>query len=139
MGFIALFGLAVKNGILLVSFVNELRQQGMEMEEAVYKGALIRVRPVLMTAVIAAAGLLPAAFSNEIGSQTQKPFAIVIIGGLISCTFLTLYVLPALYISFAPKPGKDKGKDQPKEEPVPAALPNVTSQATETSATEAKP
>jgi cobalt-zinc-cadmium resistance protein CzcA len=112
-GFIALFGLAVKNGILLVSFVNELRQEGMEINEAVYKGALIRVRPVLMTAVIATAGLLPAAFSNEIGSQTQKPFAIVIIGGLISCTFLTLYVLPALYISFAPKPGKTQGNNEP--------------------------
>jgi heavy metal efflux system protein len=104
-GFIALFGLAVKNGILLVSFVNELRQEGAGLAEAVYKGALIRMRPVLMTAVIAAAGLLPAAFSTEIGSQSQRPFAIVIIGGLISCTFLTLFVLPALYMLFAPKPG----------------------------------
>jgi cobalt-zinc-cadmium resistance protein CzcA len=102
-GFIALFGLAVKNGILLVSFVNELRQEGLPIEEAVYKGALIRMRPVLMTAVIAAAGLLPAALSNEIGSQTQKPFAIVIIGGLVSCTLLTLYVLPILYIKFQPR------------------------------------
>ncbi|MCC7528791.1 MAG: efflux RND transporter permease subunit [Candidatus Melainabacteria bacterium] len=102
-GFIALFGLAVKNGILLVSFVNELRQEGLPIEEAVYKGAMIRLRPVLMTAVIAAAGLLPAALSNEIGSQTQKPFAIVIIGGLVSCTLLTLYVLPVLYIKFQPR------------------------------------
>lgn len=102
-GFIALFGLAVKNGILLVSFVNELRQEGLPIEEAVYKGSLIRLRPVLMTAVIAAAGLLPAALSNEIGSQTQKPFAIVIIGGLVSCTLLTLYVLPVLYIKFQPR------------------------------------
>lgn len=111
-GFIALFGLAVKNGILLVSFVNELRQGGMAIEEAVYEGALIRMRPVLMTAVIAAAGLLPAALSNEIGSQTQKPFAIVIIGGLISCTFLTLYVLPALYMKFSPRPAR---QDRPKD------------------------
>jgi cobalt-zinc-cadmium resistance protein CzcA len=92
----------------------------MEIREAVFKGALIRVRPVLMTAVIATAGLIPAALSNEIGSQTQKPFAIVIIGGLISCTFLTLYVLPALYITFAPKPSRGS-----KEE-LPPALPNIT-------------
>lgn len=133
-GFIALFGLAVKNGILLVSFVNELRQQGMEMSEAVFKGALIRVRPVLMTAVIAMAGLLPAAFSNEIGSQTQRPFAIVIIGGLISCTFLTLYVLPALYISLAPRPGKAS------EGQAPPALPSIsTDSKLEEEATEATP
>ncbi|HEY9786900.1 MAG TPA: CusA/CzcA family heavy metal efflux RND transporter [Candidatus Obscuribacterales bacterium] len=105
-GFIALFGLAVKNGILMVSFVNELRLEGRPLKRAIHEGALIRLRPVLMTAVIAAAGLLPAALSNEIGSQTQKPFAIVIIGGLVSCTFLTLYVLPALYMKFAPRTGK---------------------------------
>jgi len=105
-GLIALFGLAVKNGILLVSFVNELRHQGMSINDAVYHGSITRMRPVLMTATIAAVGLLPAALSNEIGSQTQKPFAIVIIGGLMSCTLLTLYVLPALYLKFRPSPGR---------------------------------
>jgi cobalt-zinc-cadmium resistance protein CzcA len=110
-GLIALFGLAVKNGILLVSFVNELRHEGLSVQDAVYRGSLTRMRPVLMTATIAAMGLLPAALSNEIGSQTQKPFAIVIIGGLISCTLLTLYVLPALYMRFSPSPGK--GSRQP--------------------------
>jgi cobalt-zinc-cadmium resistance protein CzcA len=105
-GFIALFGLAVKNGILLVSFVNELRHEGLSLPRAVYRGAVTRLRPVLMTATIAAVGLLPAALSNEIGAQTQKPFAIVIIGGLISCTFLTLYVLPAIYLRFSPSPGR---------------------------------
>lgn len=105
-GLIALFGLAVKNGILLVSFVNEMRHEGYSIEDAIYQGSLTRMRPVLMTATIAAMGLLPAALSNEIGSQTQKPFAIVIIGGLISCTLLTLYVLPALYLKFGPSPGK---------------------------------
>lgn len=109
-GFIALFGLAVKNGILLVSFVNELRHEGMQIKEAVYEGAITRMRPVLMTATIAAMGLLPAALSNEIGSQTQKPFAIVIIGGLISCTLLSLYVLPAIYLIFAPSPGRNRVK-----------------------------
>lgn len=105
-GLIALFGLAVKNGILMVSFVSELRHEGLSIEKAVYQGALTRMRPVLMTATIAAAGLLPAALSTEIGAQTQRPFAIVIIGGLISCTLLTLYVLPALYLRFAPSPGR---------------------------------
>ncbi|MBX9687552.1 MAG: CusA/CzcA family heavy metal efflux RND transporter [Candidatus Obscuribacterales bacterium] len=111
-GLIALFGLAVKNGILLVSFVNELRHEGLSVPDAVFQGSLTRLRPVLMTATIAAAGLLPAALSNEIGSQTQKPFAIVIIGGLLSCTMLSLYVLPALYLRFSPSPGR---KTQPKE------------------------
>ncbi len=102
-GLICLFGLAVKNGILMVSFINELRQEGFALRDAVFQGALIRMRPVLMTATIAAVGLLPAALSNEIGAQTQRPFAIVIIGGLISCTALTLYVLPALYLWVAPR------------------------------------
>lgn len=109
-GLIALFGLAVKNGILLVSFVNELRHEGLTVRDAVYQGSLTRMRPVLMTAVIAAVGLLPAALSNEIGSQSQRPFAIVIIGGLISCTILSLYVLPALYLKFSPSPGR-RGRD----------------------------
>lgn len=107
-GFICLFGLAVQNSILLVSFINELRQEGHSLYSAVYEGAQIRMRPVLMTATIAAVGLLPAAMSNEIGAQTQKPFAIVIIGGLITSTILTLYVLPALYLWLAPRPKAKK-------------------------------
>jgi len=107
-GLIALFGVAVQNGILLVFFVNELRHEGLSVPEAVYKGALTRMRPVLMTATLAAVGLLPAALSTEIGSQTQRPFAIVIIGGLMSSTILTLLVLPAIYQRFAPHPGKRK-------------------------------
>lgn len=105
-GLIALFGVAVQNGILLIFFVNDLRNAGLSVTEAVYKGALTRMRPVLMTATLAGVGLLPAALSTEIGSQTQKPFAIVIIGGLISSTILTLLVLPAVYQKFAPNPGK---------------------------------
>ncbi|MCA9801003.1 MAG: efflux RND transporter permease subunit, partial [Cyanobacteria bacterium HKST-UBA02] len=105
-GLIALFGVAVQNGILMVFFINELRHEGMSIREAAYNGALTRMRPVLMTATVASLGLLPAAISNEIGSQTQKPFAIVIIGGLISSTILTLIVLPALYQLVAPDPGK---------------------------------
>lgn len=111
-GIIALFGVAVQNGILLVFSVNELRHDGLSIEEAVFKGALTRMRPVLMTASIAAIGLLPAAVSNEIGSQTQKPFAVVIIGGLISSTLLTLLVLPAIYQRVAPRLVRRKVKSQ---------------------------
>ncbi len=97
-GFIALSGVAVQNGVILVSYINQLRKdQGLPIGKAVLEGALTRMRPVLMTATVAILGLLPAALSNGIGSQSQKPFAIVIIGGLISATLLTLLVLPALY------------------------------------------
>lgn len=127
-GLIALFGLAVKNAILLVSFVNELRHDGHSVYDSVFNGSLTRMRPVLMTAVIAAVGLLPAALSNEIGSQTQKPFAIVIIGGLVSCTLLTLYVLPALYLRFAPNVGRSR-KMKPKIESEQASEPALLSPA----------
>lgn len=122
-GFICLFGLAVRNSILLVSFINEMRQEGAPMYRAVYEGALIRMRPVLMTATIAAVGLLPAALSNEIGAQTQRPFAIVIIGGLITSTALTLFVLPALYQWLAPKPRPPKRQPVLSTENVEAAQP----------------
>ncbi|CAN5217129.1 CusA/CzcA family heavy metal efflux RND transporter [soil metagenome] len=102
-GFIALFGIAVMNGVLLVSFIQILIEKGLDHQQAVYQGALTRMRPVLMTASIAMIGLLPAACSNEIGAQTQRPFAIVIIGGLLSSTVLTLLVLPALYVRFGPR------------------------------------
>lgn len=127
-GLIALFGLAVKNAILLVSFVNELRHEGYSVYDSVFNGSLTRMRPVLMTAVIAAVGLLPAALSNEIGSQTQKPFAIVIIGGLVSCTLLTLYVLPALYLRFAPNVGKSRKLPNQPEHIQPLAS-NLVSQS----------
>ncbi|AGY58812.1 efflux RND transporter permease subunit [Gloeobacter kilaueensis] len=100
-GFIALSGVAVQNGVILVSYINQLRREGLPAAKAVYEGALTRMRPVLMTATVAILGLVPAALSNGIGSQSQKPFAIVIIGGLISATVLTLLVLPTLYQLFA--------------------------------------
>lgn len=131
-GLIALFGLAVKNGILLVSFVNELRHGGLELYEAIYKGAVTRMRPVLMTATIAAFGLLPAAVSTEIGSQTQKPFAIVIIGGLISCTVLSLYVLPALYLCIRPGAGRrNQLEPNPREKLSASHMAFVAGQETE--------
>jgi cobalt-zinc-cadmium resistance protein CzcA len=97
-GFIAVSGVAVQNGVIMISNMNQLRiDEGMSVTEAAYRGALSRMRPVLMTATVAMLGLLPAALSTGIGAQTQRPFAIVIIGGLFSATALTLVVLPALY------------------------------------------
>lgn len=96
-GFIALFGVSVQNGVILVSIFNELRADGADMATALRTGALSRVRPIVMTALMAGLGLLPAALSTGIGSETQKPLAIVVIGGLISATVLTLVVMPAIY------------------------------------------
>jgi len=100
-GFIALFGVATQNGIFLVSFIEQLHHEGKSLHQAVVEGATLRMRPILMTATVAMLGLCPAAISNEIGSQTQKPFATVIIGGLISATILSLFVLPTMYRTFA--------------------------------------
>lgn len=96
-GFINLFGLAVLNGIVLVSCMNKLREDGHTLDEAVTSGALLRLRPVLMTALVALLGLVPLAFAHGIGSEVQRPLAIVVIGGLVSSTLLTLIVLPVLY------------------------------------------
>jgi heavy metal efflux system protein len=102
-GFIALFGVAVLNGIVLVSYINSLRSRGMVMHEAIREGAADRLRPVLITALVASIGFLPMAISAETGAEIQKPLAPVVIGGLIASTLLTLYLLPALYAWFSPK------------------------------------
>ncbi|MBI3414818.1 MAG: efflux RND transporter permease subunit [Verrucomicrobia bacterium] len=99
-GFIALFGQAVLNGVVMVSYFNQLRDEGLKPFDAVRQGASTRLRTVLMTALLAMLGLLPMALSHGIGSETQKPLAVVIIGGLISATLLTLIVLPTLYLVF---------------------------------------
>ena len=99
-GFIALFGQAVLNGVVMVSYFNQLRDEGLSPYQAVLNGGLVRLRTVLMTAMLAMLGLLPMALSHSIGSETQKPLAVVIIGGLISATVLTLIVLPTLYLVF---------------------------------------
>jgi cobalt-zinc-cadmium resistance protein CzcA len=96
-GFINLFGVAVLNGIVLVSYMNKLRDDGHSLDEAVTSGALLRLRPVLMTALVALLGLVPLAFANGIGSEVQRPLAVVVIGGLVTSTFLTLVLLPVLY------------------------------------------
>ncbi|AMK78024.1 MULTISPECIES: efflux RND transporter permease subunit [Methylomonas] len=100
-GFIALFGIAVQNGVILVSQLNKLRRDGQKLHDAIVNGSVSRLRPVVMTALMAMLGLFPAALSTSVGSETAKPFAIVIIGGLITATLLTLTLLPALYRYFA--------------------------------------
>jgi cobalt-zinc-cadmium resistance protein CzcA len=96
-GFIALFGQSVLNGVVMVSYFADLRTRGLSPRDAVMTGATVRLRTVLMTALLAMLGLLPMAVSHAIGSEVQKPLAVVVIGGLVSATMLTLLVLPALY------------------------------------------
>ncbi len=103
-GFINLFGVAVLNGIVLVSYINQLRAEGLSNHDAIVRGCLLRLRPVLMTALVAMLGLIPLAFSHGIGSEVQRPLAVVVIGGLVSSTLLTLIVLPTLYGVFAGSP-----------------------------------
>jgi cobalt-zinc-cadmium resistance protein CzcA len=107
-GFIALFGVSVQNGVLLVERMRELRERGMAMADAVREGAISRVRPVVMTAAMAALGLLPAALSHDVGAETSRPFATVIIGGLITATLLTLFIVPILYPLFETKPSESQ-------------------------------
>lgn len=96
-GFIALFGVAVLNGIVMVSYFNKLRQEGMGLGEAILQGAAVRLRPVLMTALVASLGFVPMALSQGTGAEIQRPLATVVIGGLITSTLLTMIVLPTLY------------------------------------------
>ncbi|MGS0757126.1 efflux RND transporter permease subunit, partial [Roseateles sp. GG27B] len=106
-GFIALSGQAVLNGVVMLSVFQQLRSAGHSVREAVKQGSMQRLRTVLMTALLAALGLLPMALSHEIGAETQRPLAIVVIGGLLTATLLTLVVLPALYVAwFTPKGGE---------------------------------
>lgn len=99
-GFIALFGICVQNGVILISVFNNNRKARMPLDEAIREGVQSRIRPVVMTALMAAIGLLPAAVSTGIGSETQKPLAIVVIGGLITATILTLLIFPIIYRIF---------------------------------------
>jgi cobalt-zinc-cadmium resistance protein CzcA len=96
-GFIALSGIAVLNGIMLISFINQLRAQGRGVRTAVIEGTLTRLRPKLMTALVASLGFVPMAFSTGPGAEVQRPLATVVIGGIVTATFLTLIVLPVLY------------------------------------------
>ena len=100
-GFIALFGVAVLNGIVMVSYINQLRDSEVPLHDAVVEGAALRLRPVLMTAFVASLGFVPMALSQAMGSEVQRPLASVVIGGLITSTLLTLYILPVLYPWFS--------------------------------------
>ena len=112
-GFIAFFGVAVLNGVVMVSYFNELRREGLNIELAVIKGTVLRLRSVLIIASVAALGLIPMLFATGPGSEIQKPLAAVVIGGLISSTFLTLFILPTLYNVF-----------ERRSRPIPQPLPN---------------
>mgnify|MGYP001965716515 CR=1 FL=1 len=101
MVFTAVFGVAVQNGVVMVSYINQLRQQGTAMADAVRIGAEHRLRPVLMTALTAVLGLIPLLLADGIGSNVQRPLAAVVIGGLMTSTLLTLIVLPSVYRWFA--------------------------------------
>ena len=96
-GFIALSGVAVLNGLVMIAFIRKLREQGDRLDDAIVDGALGRLRPVLMTAMVASLGFIPMAFNVGAGSEVQRPLATVVIGGIVSSTLLTLIVLPALY------------------------------------------
>ncbi len=99
-GFIALSGVAVLNGVMMISFINQLREEGKTVRDAVIEGALTRLRPVLMTALVAALGFVPMALAHGSGAEVQRPIATVVIGGIITATFLTLVLLPTLYCWF---------------------------------------
>ena len=102
-GFIALFGIALGNGMVLMTYLNQLVKDGMSIDEASIKGACLRVRPVLMTAITTALGLIPLLLASGTGSEVQKPLATVVVGGLVTSTLLTLLVIPALYKWFSEK------------------------------------
>jgi cobalt-zinc-cadmium resistance protein CzcA len=98
-GFIALFGVAVQNGIIMISNINRVREQGLALHEAVLTGAVERFRPVLMTATVATVGMLPAALATGIGTDVQRALATVVVGGLVISTMLTLIILPTYYFA----------------------------------------
>jgi cobalt-zinc-cadmium resistance protein CzcA len=100
-GFLALFGVSVQTGVIMVEYINQLRATGYSIEDSAVEGAVLRLRPIMMTMLVATLGLLPAALSHGIGSDSQRPFAIVIVGGLISDLIMSIFLLPTLYVWFA--------------------------------------
>jgi cobalt-zinc-cadmium resistance protein CzcA len=100
-GFLALFGVAVQTGVIMVEYINQLRVRGHSVEDAAIEGAVLRLRPIMMTALVATLGLLPAATSRGIGSDSQRPFAIVIVGGLMAALLLSIFLLPTIYVWIA--------------------------------------
>jgi cobalt-zinc-cadmium resistance protein CzcA len=96
-GFLALFGVSIQTALVYISYVNELRLVGTPIGEAIHEAAVLRLRPIMMTALVAAIGLLPAAVATGVGTDTQRPFAIVIVGGLMTCLAIIIFLMPALY------------------------------------------
>jgi len=97
-GFLALFGVSVQVGVIMIEYINHLRAQGYSIEDAAVEGAILRLRPIMMTMLVAILGLLPAALSRGIGSDSQRPFAIVVVGGLLAALFISIYLLPTMYV-----------------------------------------
>lgn len=114
-GFIALFGIAVQNGLVLVTHVNQLRDEGVPIREAVVNGSLLRLRPVLMTAMTTVLGLIPLLLARGMGSEVQRPLAAVVVFGLVSSTILTLFLLPAMYEWFTPPEPVDESVETSSE------------------------
>jgi heavy metal efflux system protein len=104
LGFLALFGVSVQTGVIMLEYINQLRARGHSIEDSAIEGAVLRLRPIMMTMLVATLGLLPAALSHAIGSDSQRPFAIVIVGGLISALVMSIFLLPTLYVWVA-RPG----------------------------------
>jgi heavy metal efflux system protein len=119
-GFIALSGVAVLNGLVMLTFIGQLVAEGVPTQEAIFRGALTRLRPVVMTALVASLGFIPMALATGTGAEVQKPLATVVIGGLISATLLTLLVLPALYARFSGASGSGHAGARPITPIIPA-------------------
>jgi heavy metal efflux system protein len=100
-GFLALFGVSVQTGVIMLEYINQLRVRGHSIMDSAVEGAVLRLRPIMMTMLVATLGLLPAAMSHGIGSDSQRPFAIVIVGGLISDLVMSIFLLPTLYVWMA--------------------------------------
>jgi heavy metal efflux system protein len=123
-GFAALFGVSIMNGVLMVRWITELRIRGMAMDQAIIEGAMNRLRPILMASVVAILGLLPASIATGLGSDVQRPMATVIVWGLVSSTILTLFVVPVLYRLFSPglpRPVTDEDDEPTMQAPAASA------------------
>jgi cobalt-zinc-cadmium resistance protein CzcA len=110
-GFLALFGVCVQTGVIMLEYINQLRARGHDVADAAVEGAVLRLRPIMMTTLVATLGLLPAALSRGIGSDSQRPFAIVIVGGLLVAMLMNIFLLPTLYVWIA---GKDDVLPEPE-------------------------
>ncbi len=121
-GFIALSGVAVLNGLVMLTFIKQLMDEGMPKHEAILEGAMVRLRPVAMTALVASLGFVPMALATGTGAEVQRPLATVVIGGLISATLLTLVVLPALYARFSGQPHRRKDEHEDAADALPGPI-----------------